>query len=128
MWDNSPRRKGSGAFIVVNSSLELFRRFLIEMSKLTIADFDVEERFLFINAWNEWAEGTHLEPCKKHGDGLLQICREVSSLPRDELMEMGFQTIDVEWVGSLVGDAPLVQHVNTAARIMRRLKRALRGQ
>jgi O-antigen biosynthesis protein len=131
MWDNSPRRKGSGSFIVVNSSLELFRRFLVEMSKLTVSDFCFEERFLFINAWNEWAEGTHLEPCKKHGDGLLQICREISSVPKEALMNMGFERVDLEWIGSLVGDLPVrdesVGRVSTVARIIRRLKRVLRG-
>jgi hypothetical protein len=131
MWDNSPRRKGSGAFIVVNSSLDLFRRFLVEMSKLTVANFDSQERFLFLNAWNEWAEGTHLEPCKKHGDGLLQICREVSSLPKAALMSAGFQAIDIDWLKSLApvpaaSDEP-AERARTIRRLGRRLKRAVRG-
>ena len=131
MWDNSPRRKGTGAFIVVNSSVELFRRFLIEMSKLTVSDFDFDERFLFINAWNEWAEGTHLEPCKKLGDALLQVCREVSSLPKDVLMNTGFEQIELDWVKGLVADLPAPggsgARANTVERIRKRLKRALRG-
>jgi len=131
MWDNSPRRKGNGSFVVVNSSPELFRRFLVEMSKLTVSEFEFDRRFLFINAWNEWAEGTHLEPCKRHGDGLLQICREVSSLPQDKLMSMGFEKIDVEWIASLAGDRRVsdqgVTKGNAVAPIVRRLKRALRG-
>ena len=131
MWDNSPRRKGTGAFIVDNSSLALFRRFLVEMSKLTVSNFDPEERFLFINAWNEWAEGTHLEPCRKHGDGLLRICREVSSMPKGALMNIGFDKSDFEWIGSLLA-APAARdesggRVKTITRINRGMKRVLRG-
>lgn len=131
MWDNSPRRKGKGAFIVVNSSLDLFRRFLIEMSKLTVSDFGPEERYLFINAWNEWAEGTHLEPCKKHGHGLLEICREVASYPADVLMGMGFQKVDIDWIEGLASAGPMAnqpaESLPGSVRIGQEIKRVLRG-
>lgn len=90
MWDNTARRKKKGGWMFLNSSLENFKNFLIEMSKVTLRNFKPNERFLFINAWNEWAEGTHLEPCKKYGYQLLDICRDVSQMPDKQLLDSGF--------------------------------------
>ena len=35
------------------------------------------ETFLFINAWNEWAEGNHLKPCQKWGTQYLEMTKEI---------------------------------------------------
>jgi len=71
MWDNAARRTAGGATIFVNSSPELFGRWVDHK----VAGFDppsAEENFLFVNAWNEWAEGNHLEPCAKYEDRFLK--------------------------------------------------------
>jgi hypothetical protein len=32
----------------------------------------LEENLVFINAWNEWGEGNHLEPCQRWERGYLE--------------------------------------------------------
>lgn len=78
-WDNSPRRT-QGATILVNSTPEAYERWLREIvdrgkASLKLADSlsSVErESLVFINAWNEWAEGNHLEPCQRWGRRYLE--------------------------------------------------------
>ena len=38
--------------------------------------FSKEENLFFINAWNEWAEGNHLEPCVKWGRKYLEALKK----------------------------------------------------
>ncbi|MBR7143901.1 MAG: glycoside hydrolase family 99-like domain-containing protein, partial [Lentisphaeria bacterium] len=39
-------------------------------------DWPEEDRILFINAWNEWTEGSYLEPDVKHGYGFLEALKK----------------------------------------------------
>jgi lipopolysaccharide biosynthesis protein len=80
-WDNTPRR-GRNAIVITNSTPENFEAGLVDIFRSVVKEPD-EYRLLFINAWNEWAEGNHLEPDLKHGPGFLEaIARALSaSLP-----------------------------------------------
>ena len=69
-WDNTARRQG-GATIFKDSSPGLYERWLNHAISLTIENKN-PGNFLFINAWNEWAEGNHLEPCQKYGRQFLE--------------------------------------------------------
>lgn len=69
-WDNTPRRK-SNALIIEGNSPESYERWLsgaIERSP----DLPSGDRIVFINAWNEWAEGNHLEPSQRWGRAFLE--------------------------------------------------------
>jgi lipopolysaccharide biosynthesis protein len=68
-WDNSPRR-GDNGIIIVNSTPELFESGLRECIK-AVQQKPYESRLVFVNAWNEWAEGNHLEPDLRFGHGYL---------------------------------------------------------
>lgn len=68
-WDNSARRPAGKAIIFRKSSPALFDKWL--RNKLQIVDSDSDANLLFVNAWNEWAEGNHLEPCLRHGNNWL---------------------------------------------------------
>lgn len=70
-WDNTAR-SGERATVVLNGSPENYEFWLSEAISRTIEDFPTEERFVFINAWNEWAEGCHLEPDRKFGHRYLE--------------------------------------------------------
>ncbi len=72
-WDNTPRR-GSKGVIIINNSPEKFGHALRRATDL-VRPRDPEERIVFINAWNEWAEGNHLEPDLKNGLAFLEQVR-----------------------------------------------------
>lgn len=69
-WDNSSRRKG-WFFMLKNSTPSLFGKWLAYVLK-NFVPYSDDENFVFINAWNEWAEGNHLEPDQKWGRAYLE--------------------------------------------------------
>jgi len=73
MWDNSARKKKDG-LILKNSTPELYEWWLSETLK-KFKSYSESENFIFINAWNEWAEGNHLEPCRKWGHKYLEATK-----------------------------------------------------
>ena len=79
-WDNTPRR-GNDAIVFVDSTPEVFQAGLEEIVS-GVADRPLEDRLVFINAWNEWAEGNHLEPDHRHGLGFLEAVRSATTPTR----------------------------------------------
>jgi len=65
-WDSEPRKPGRGT-IYAYSSPSLYRQWLQAACDWTLKNHPKEERFVFVNAWNEWAEGAHLEPDRRFG-------------------------------------------------------------
>ena len=60
-WDNSPRRQTGEALILHGSTPEGYGRWL-EEAAIRQSRTAGRDGIVFVNAWNEWAEGAHLEP------------------------------------------------------------------
>lgn len=75
-FDNSARR-AEGAAILIDSTPAKYETWLREVCEQTLQLRNGDERIVFINAWNEWAEGNHLEPDLKHGHDFLQATANV---------------------------------------------------
>jgi len=78
-WDNAARR--TSATIIENHDPAQYKRWLEEVVS-RVAGRDPDERIVFINAWNEWAEGCHLEPDQRHGHAFLDATAAALGLPR----------------------------------------------
>jgi len=75
MWDNTARRT-TDAVIFKNSTPEWYGKWLSHIVNHFVP-FSENENFIFINAWNEWAEGNHLEPCQRWGKQYLEVTKKV---------------------------------------------------
>jgi lipopolysaccharide biosynthesis protein len=73
-WDNSARRPLAGV-IYHGATPRLFQSWL-EHAIGEARAHPPEERLVFINAWNEWAEAAYLEPDLRYGYGYLAACAE----------------------------------------------------
>lgn len=75
-WDNAARRKDGNATILHNSTPEVYEKWLETVVQRELSN-PSSDRIVFINAWNEWAEGNHLEPCQKWGHAYLEATQKV---------------------------------------------------
>lgn len=73
-WDNTAR-KGLSSTLILPPSKKDFESFLAKKIEITKKIYKTE--YLFINAWNEWAEGTYLEPDKIHKYDYLDAVKKV---------------------------------------------------
>lgn len=90
-WDNTAR-KPDQAFIFHHAEPEVYKTWLKNALRYTQNHNPPHAHYVFINAWNEWAEGAHLEPDRKYGYAFLQATAEAleefTPGPEDDRLEL----------------------------------------
>ncbi|MDC7682863.1 glycoside hydrolase family 99-like domain-containing protein [Asticcacaulis sp. BYS171W] len=77
-WDNTPRY-AERSMILEKATPGAFQAWLEWSLKRTLEQNYGDERIVFINAWNEWCEGSYLEPDQYNGHGHLQALKNAIS-------------------------------------------------
>ena len=87
-WDNTPRRK-TNARIYANASPEVFEDWVTHASEASrpLDPSDSSSRFVFVVAWNEWAEGNHIEPDERFGHRFGDALRDGLARANDRTLE-----------------------------------------
>ncbi len=91
-WDNTARQPDRPS-IFINATPQKYEDWLTSVILQTIRNKPPEERYVFINAWNEWAEGNHLEPDRKYGYAYLQAT--ANALKRSQARESDWNILFV---------------------------------
>jgi hypothetical protein len=92
-WDNTSR-KGASGNVFAKSSPALFQAWLTHLIDEARRIQPPEAQIVMINAWNEWAEGAHLEPERKLGHQNLQAVRESLALKARAMAPLAAKEID----------------------------------
>ena len=112
-WDNTARHAKNPASIYNSFSLYLYYQWLSHLVEETRKNPNKEDRFMFVNAWNEWAEGTYLEPDEKFGYASINTTsRAIFGLPFEpELPENSVLIVCLESMGDIVACEPVIAAV-----------------
>lgn len=86
-WDPWPRVPADKPFepgvypatpLITNNSPDMFEKAL-QRARRWLLQPGIRHKILTINAWNEWTEGSYLEPDSRYGTGYLEAVRKVFS-------------------------------------------------
>jgi glycosyltransferase involved in cell wall biosynthesis/2-polyprenyl-3-methyl-5-hydroxy-6-metoxy-1,4-benzoquinol methylase len=114
-WDNTARKMNSGS-IFYGATPGIYKEWLSNVANFTMQTCNKEERMVFINAWNEWAEGAHLEPDRKYGYGYLQatadaIIESRTSRVTENNKKIIFVSHDAHYHGAQLLSLNIIKHL-----------------
>ena len=87
-WDNTARRQDTSHIFAGSDPLK-FENWLTEVLRQTIITAPVAHQVVFINAWNEWSEGAHLEPDDRLGLLNLMAMNSALRTAREQTWPLG---------------------------------------
>jgi hypothetical protein len=85
-WDATPRTCQTDNFrvsaypftsVVINNSPQKFEDSLRSAKQFALSHLPQGKRLVTLNSWNEWTEGSYLEPDTEHGSAYLEAVRNV---------------------------------------------------
>jgi hypothetical protein len=85
-WDSTPRtcqtdnfRLGNYPYtsVVVDNTPQAFKAALESAKSFALASLPPDKRLITVNSWNEWTEGSYLEPDTVNGLAYLDAVRDV---------------------------------------------------
>ena len=83
-WDNTARKGRSGCAVICGLNPNTFKSWLSDIMRESHKIHSESEDIVFVNSWNEWAEGSHLEPDWKYGYGYLQAVQDALEEVREK--------------------------------------------
>ena len=88
-WDDTPRfpQKVMKDVTHINNTPDSFMSLLLSAKKY-VKTHPSQPPLIVINAWNEWVEGSYLEPDMKWGYGYLEAVKKVISGKYDKYSEI----------------------------------------
>lgn len=98
-WDNSARKRNQ-ALIFHNADPSRYEYWLRGLVSYTRQNLVGDQRIIFINAWNEWAEGAHLEPDLRYGQGYLEATLRALSGQTDPKQLFALLAEQVRMIGN----------------------------
>ena len=120
-WDNTARRQDTPT-IILGATPKLFGNWLNYLRAYTRETFsDRDDNFIFVNAWNEWGEGCHLEPDQKWGLGYLDAVAKSAfyqadgttlQMVKDELLRAAARAIADPQSGAKMPTEPIDETVD----------------
>ena len=66
-WDNDARKPGRGWTLSDSTPDHFYEWLKYIVGEGAPSKNRNKENLVFVNAWNEWAEGAHLEPDRRYG-------------------------------------------------------------